>query len=293
MAMNPEPGKLRQQVKILLLCLVVLAGLYYIQQQSDPDAAPFSSLFPGEVNHKQDLRNKYAKYRAGRLSASRMLDACIQKLMYAEKGKDALAEYAYALRSQVYLDEGDPEAALAEARKAADIAPSPGRGAVALGDALRALGRDDEAAGAYRQALRNPGYVPEYTAEDPMSSQTLDALFDSDPLIAGEKEYKDLHVRGKLVQIYFGNLGDPYFTLGGIRSRLGVFCYFHEDDEIILERIGTHPRTPGFGITIAQAYGLAFIAQTKGQTITVKGLATPFGPDLTFIDNCLIIKIEP
>ena len=293
MAMNPEPGKLTRQAKILLLCLVVLAGFYYIQRQSDPDFNPWNYLFPGEIDHKQDLRNKYAKYRAGGLSAFRMLDACIQKLMYAEKGKDALAEYAYALRSQVYLDEGDSEAALAEARKAADIAPSPGRGAVALGDALRALGRDDEAAGAYRQALRNPGYVPEYTAEDPMSSQTLDALFDSDPLIAGEKEYKDLHVRGKLVRISFGNLGDPYFKLEGIRTRFGVSCNFHEDDEIILERIGTHPRTPGFGITIAQAYGLAFIAQTKGQTITVKGLATPFGPDLTFIDNCLIIKIEP
>ena len=293
MATNPEPGKLRRQAKILLLCLAVLAGLYYVQQQSDPDVSPLNSLFPGEVNHKQDLRNKYAAYREGRISAQEMLDACASKLMYAEKGKDALAEYAYALRSQAYLDEGDPEAALAEARKAADIAPSPGRGAVALGDALRALGRDEEAAGAYRQALRNPAYVPEYTAEDPMSSQTLDALFDSDIPTAGEKHYKDLYVRGKLVRISFGNFGDPYFYLEGTRSRFGVSCNFQEDDEIILERIETDHRTPVFGITIAQTYGLAFIAQTKVKNITVKGLAMSFGSELAVMDNCLIIKIEP
>ena len=299
MTMQPESGKLSPSVKILLLCALTLA-VAAAQPLFDAALTPWGGPLAAPVNpadHKQDLRAQFGEYREGRISARDMLKACLDKAQYAEKdaatGKSALAEYIYALRSQVYLDQGNPQAALAEAQKAAEMAPSPGRGTVALGDALRALGKNEEAAGAYRQALRNPGYVPEYTAEDPMSSQTLDALFDSDIQIAGEKRYKGLYVRGKLVRISFDNFGAPYFELEGIRPRLGVSCYPPEDDEVFYKRIETDNRTPGFGIPIAQAYGLTIIAQTKGQIITVKGRAISFGPEIAFIADCVIIKIEP
>ena len=287
MATNPEPGKLRRQAKILLLCLAVLAGLYYVQQQSDPDVSPLNSLFPGEVNHKQDLRNKYAAYREGRISAQEMLDACASKLMYAEKGKDALAEYAYALRSQAYLDEGDPEAALAEARKAADIAPSPGRGAVALGDALRALGRNEEAAGAYRQALRNPGYVPEYTMEDPMSPQTLDALFLSDAEVAKFKDYENTVVRGQLRLIEIAESGNPTLRLNVRYPEQYVFCHPEEYNYIFKNS----NLIDSYVVEITQTLGLSFTIRHYGRYITIIGNSSHFGP-FTFMEDCVILKIE-
>ena len=174
MAMHPESGKLQLWLTILCLCIIVLAGVYHAQKLFgfDPITENGLSASSGPTDHKQELRAQFGEYREGRVSAQDMLKACLDKARYAEKdavnGKSALAEYIYALRSQIYLDLGNPQAAMLEARNAADIAPSPGRGAVALGDALRALGKDDEAAGAYRQALFNPDYSPDYTVEDPM-----------------------------------------------------------------------------------------------------------------------------
>ena len=287
MAMNPEPGKLRRQVTILLLCLVVLAGLFYIQQQSDPDVSPLSSLFPGEVNHKQNLRNKYAAYREGRISAQEVLDACASKLMYAEKDKDSLAEYIYALRSQVHLDERDLQTALAEASKAAAIAPSPGRGAVALGNAFRALGWNIQATGAYGLALRNPDYVPDYTVEDPMDAQTLDALFLSDAEVAKFKDYENTVVRGQLRWIELAESGEPILRLNVRYPEQYVPCYLEEYNYIFKDA----NLIDSYVVELTQALGIFFMIQHYGKFITIIGNSSHFGK-FTFMHDCVILKIE-
>jgi tetratricopeptide (TPR) repeat protein len=59
----------------------------------------------------------------------------------------------HAQSAAVLLAENQPEAALAEARTAVELAPESVSTRAALGDALAALGRDDEARAAYARAL--------------------------------------------------------------------------------------------------------------------------------------------
>lgn len=290
MAMNPEPEKLPLAVKIILLCFIILAGVA-VQQSPAPerniwDVPPATLVVP--ARHKQELRAQFGEYREGHISANAMLDACSKKLMYTRKGKDALAEYAYALRSQVYLDEGDPETALVEARKAAGFGPSPVRGVVALGDALRAVGRYGEAVGAYCQALLNPNYVPEYTVEDPMDARTLDALFLSDFEAVKHKEYENITVRGKLIALELAELGQPSFILEGCKPNRIVVCSLKQYD--IPSKIKN--LIDSYVVELAQVCGLSAAMLPGDKLITLMGGETyPFG--ITFIDDSEIIKISP
>ena len=292
MTMQPEPGKPPPSVKILLLCALTLAGVT-AQPLFDAALTPWGGPLAAPVNpaeHKQDLRAQFGEYREGRISARDMLKACLDKAQYAEKdavnGKSALAEYIYALRSQVYLDQGNPQAALAEAQKAAAMAPSPGRGAVALGDALRALGKADEAAGAYRQALRNPGYVPEYTVEDPIDAQTLDALFSVDDQAAVNTNYENIVVQGKFTGIDIDKFGLASFKLEGSQPGREVLCMFKEirDPFEIFK---------GYVLAVAQTYGVFFATQCQGQIIMANGRAWASSAWLTLLDDCVIINITP
>ena len=156
---EPEPGKTIRQIYFIIFCIIILAAWVYIRNLADPEFRPWE-IFAVKRDYKQELREQYARYREGNLAATKMLEACADKLAYAGSGKSALAEYIHALRCQVYLDEHKPKMALAEARKAVEVAPEPGRGCIALGDALRALGKDAEAAERRKQvAFTIPTFI--------------------------------------------------------------------------------------------------------------------------------------
>lgn len=289
MAMNPEPEKLPLAVKIILLCFIILAGVA-VQQSLAPERNIWGdppTALAITVGHKQELRSQFGEYREGRISAQDMLKACLDKVRYAVTGKSALAEYAYALRSQVYLDEGDPQAALAEARKAADRAPSPGRGAVALGDALRALGRDETAAGVYRQALLNPDYVPEYTVEDPMDARTLDALLATSDQKALYMGYDNLVIEGKFTGINITESDLAFFKLEGSRPGREIFCLFKGNSNPLKTL-----RRDYLGAT-ALTCGLFLATQNHGQILMLNGWGSPSSPTLTVLDNCVLVDIKP
>ena len=297
MPRSSKPGKLPLWLTILCLCIIILAGVYHAQKLFGfnlitENGLPFSS---SPIDRKQELRAQFGEYREGRISARDMLKACLDKVQYAEKdavnGKSALAEYIYALRSQVYLDQGNPQAALAEAQKAAAVAPSPGRGSVALGDALRTLGENVKAGDAYYQAIDNPGYIMDYTVEDPISSQTLDALFTSGNPRFWRADDQNVTVRGKFIGLFFDETGAPFFDLEASRADHFVICRFEEDEDLLFSRSGT-PVRPGYGIHIAQAHGLLFATKTLGPIVTFRGEIMSFGLKLTDITNGTIIKIE-
>ena len=294
MAMSSKPGKLPLWLTILCLCIIVLAGAYHAQKLFGFDLITENGLSfsSSPIDHKQELRAQFGEYREGRISARDMLKACLDKVQYDEKdavnGKSALAEYIYALRSQVYLDQGNPQAALAEAQKAAAMAPSPGRGVVALGDALWALSRDNEAAWAYRQATGNPDYVPDYTVEDPMSSQTLDVLLFSDVGAVKYKEYENIIVCGKLIALELAELGQPSFILEGCKPNRIVVCSLKQYD--IPSKIKN--LIDSYVVELAQVCGLSAAMLPGDKLITLMGGETyPFG--ITFIDDSEIIKISP
>ena len=289
MNMNPEPEKLPLAVKILLLCFIILAGVA-VQQSPAPERNIWGDLPTAlaiTVGHKQELRTQFGEYREGRISAQDMLKACQDKVRYAVTGKSVLAEYAYALRSQVYLDEGDLEAALAEARKAADRAPSPGRGAVALGDALRALGRDETAAEAYRQASRNPGYAPDYTVEDPMDAGTLKALLAADKRNYEEWQLENVTVRGKLTGVEITAFHTPVFMLEGRDPHCDLICFFNYDD--LSAKAGNLMDGPA--AILAKACGLSFATQSRSKFIILNGTGS-FDGKMTGMDDCVVLKIE-
>lgn len=299
MAMNPEPEKLPLAVKIILLCFIILAGVA-VQQSLAPERNVWGdppTALAITVGHKQELRSQFGEYREGRISAQDMLKACLDKVRYAVTGKSALAEYAYALRSQVYLDEGDPQAALAEARKAADRAPLPGRGAVALGDALRALGRDETAAGVYRQALLNPDYVPEYTVEDPMDARTLDALFASgDYETVKDKFYENITIQGKFTRLDIAEPDLPAFRLDGSLPSREIACIFKEADDVRIRRsfkASTDSPIEGYVVTRAQVCGLGLAIQIRGKFITLKVDASSIGTVLVVLEVQETLKITP
>ena len=295
MTIKLAPGKQPLWITILCVCIMALAGLYHAQLLFDPG----SDLTPAPPDPKQELRAQYAQYREGRLPTRELLKTCLDKARSAEKnsanGKSDLAEYAYALRSQVYLDEDNPQAALAEARNAADAAPSPGRGVVALGDALRALGKDDEAAGAYRQALFNPDYTPEYTVEDPMDTRTLNALFAAGKGSDEEREFENVTVRGKMIDIVLSaHWLESFFSIGIDDPFTDILCYFWENPNVrIVYRPAPNKATFLYLVNLAKGCGLFLVTQTQGKMITTSGLARTSSYLFVYMVNCQILRIEP
>ena len=163
---------------------------------------------------------------------------------------------------------------------------------MALGDALRALGRDVEAADAYYQAIDNPGYIMDYTVEDPISSQTLDALFTSGNPRFWRADDQNVTVRGKFIKLSFSETGATTFEIEASLPDHFVTCIFEEDEDLWFIRSGTNPVRPGYGIHIAQAHGLLFASKTLGPIVTFRGEIMSFGLKLTAVANGAIIKIE-
>ena len=287
---EPEPGKTIRQIYFIIFCIIILAAWVYIRNLADPEFRPWE-IFAVKRDYKQELREQYARYREGNLAATKMLEACADKLAYAGSGKSALAEYIHALRCQVYLDEHKPKMARAEARKAVEVAPEPGRGCIALGDALRALGKDAEAAEAYAQAFRNDNYIQDYTVEDPMSAETLDALCtaNTDAQMSLQRWYDNIIIRGKFVGIDIKDTNWASFSLAGTDSGRPVSCFFEESKDVTVRHAET--QQPVLGLSLVQV--LAFAALPKGRVITVQGVGTPVIARIPpFIDECTVIKIE-
>lgn len=181
----------------------------------------------------QDLYARYAQYADHKVSASEMLAFCDQVLQEAGEGRSLQAMYACIIRRLV-LAENDVEDALAAARKAVEVSPPEiMRAYVALGDALNDVGRLDEAADAYEQAVKDyPSLEPHI--RELRAAVVYDALTFETEFLSGQranlaKNGASITVRGELLSIeeVGGNLS---LVLKGVQPSRDITCTFSQKD---------------------------------------------------------------